>query len=84
MISVDQLDLLTKHAAAEILNRHFRRFDRPLAAKVGIVSGLIVENAICTPCADAGALKSKAHAAMAEEANWIILALQIMFPARCV
>jgi hypothetical protein len=36
VISVDQLDLLAKHAAAKILNRHFRGFDRPLAAKIGI------------------------------------------------
>ena len=38
-------DLLAEHAAAEILDRHFRGFDRPLAAKIGIGSGLVVENA---------------------------------------
>jgi hypothetical protein len=36
-----------------------------------------------TPCADAGALDSKAHAAMAEDANWIIPTLQIMMSSRC-
>jgi hypothetical protein len=45
VISVDQLDLLAKHAAAKIVNRHFRGFDRPLAAKIGIDPGLIVEDA---------------------------------------
>jgi hypothetical protein len=45
VISVDQLDLFAKHAAAKILNRHFRGFDRPLAAKIGIDPGLIVEDA---------------------------------------
>jgi hypothetical protein len=38
-----QLDLLAKHAAAKILNRHFRGFNRPLAAKISVDSGLIVE-----------------------------------------
>ena len=45
VIGADQLDLLAEHAAAEILNRHFRGFDRPLAAKVGVDPGLIVQNA---------------------------------------
>jgi hypothetical protein len=45
VISVDQLDLLAKHAAAKILNRHFRGFNRPLAVKIGIDPGLIVEDA---------------------------------------
>ncbi len=45
VIGGHQLDLLAEHAAAEILNRHFRGFDRPLAAIVGIDPGLIVENA---------------------------------------
>ena len=45
VIGGDQLDLLAEHAAAEILDRHFRRFDRPLAAIVGVDPGLIVQNA---------------------------------------
>ena len=45
VVGVDQLDLLAKHAAAKILNRHFRGFDRPLAVKVGECSGLIGEYA---------------------------------------
>jgi hypothetical protein len=45
VIGGHEVDLLAKHAAARILNRHFRRFDRPFAAKIGIGSGLIVENA---------------------------------------
>ena len=45
VVSVDQLDLLAEHAAAEILDRHFRGFDRPLAVKVGECSGLIGEYA---------------------------------------
>ena len=45
VISVDQLDLLAEHAAAKILNRHFRGFDRPLAAVIGVGSGLVVQDA---------------------------------------
>ena len=45
VVGVDQLDLLAEHAAAEILDRHFRGFDRPLAVKIGVCSGLIGENA---------------------------------------
>ncbi len=45
VIGADQLDLLAKHAAAKILNRHLRGFDRPPAAKIGVDSGLIVEDA---------------------------------------
>jgi hypothetical protein len=45
MIGVDQLDLLAEHAAAEVLDRHLRGFDRPLAVKVGVGSGLVGKNA---------------------------------------
>ena len=45
VIGGHQIDLLAEHAAAKILDRHFRGFDRPLAAIVGVDPGLIVENA---------------------------------------
>jgi hypothetical protein len=45
VVGVDQLDLLTEHAAAKILDRHLRGFDRPLAVKIGECSRLIGENA---------------------------------------
>ena len=79
VISVDQLDLLAKHAAAKILNRHFRGFDRPLAAKIGVNSRLIVEDA------DLDALRRRRRArkqAICGEGggrNWITRTLQIIF-----
>ena len=45
VVGVDQLDLLPEHAAAKILDRHLRGFDRPLAVKIGVGPGLIGENA---------------------------------------
>ena len=45
VIGADQLDLLAEHAAAEILDRHLRRLNRPFAAEIGVDAGLIVEDA---------------------------------------
>ena len=45
VIGGDELDLLAKHLAAEILDRHLGGFDRPFAAVVGIDAGLVVEDA---------------------------------------
>ena len=80
MIGVDQLDLLAKHAAAKILNRHFRGFDRPLAVKIGVGSGLIVENADLDALRRRRRARKHAQAAMAADANWIIRTLQIILP----
>jgi len=43
VVGVNEFDLLA--ATAEILDRHFHGFDRPLAAKIAVGSGLIVEDA---------------------------------------
>jgi hypothetical protein len=45
VVGVDPLDLPAEHAAAEVLDRYFRGFDRPLAVKVGVGSGLVGKNA---------------------------------------
>jgi hypothetical protein len=45
VIGGNQLDLLAERPAAEILNRHFRAFDRSFAAKIRVDPGLVVEDA---------------------------------------
>ena len=45
VVGGDDLDLLSEDGAAEILDRHLRRFDRPFAAVVGIDPGLVVQDA---------------------------------------
>ena len=44
VIGGDQLDLLAQQAAPEILDRHLRGFNRPFPAKIGVNSGLVVQN----------------------------------------
>ena len=45
MICGDDLDRCIQHLATEILCSHLRCFVRPLAAKVRIYTGLVVQNA---------------------------------------
>jgi hypothetical protein len=45
MVGGDDFDLVAEHLAAEILDRHLGRLERPLAAVIGVDAGLIVQNA---------------------------------------
>ncbi|MGY3531085.1 hypothetical protein ACVISU_003853 [Bradyrhizobium sp. USDA 4452] len=45
MVGGDDLDLLSQHLAAEILDRHPRRFERIFAAVIGVDARLVVQDA---------------------------------------
>jgi hypothetical protein len=45
MVGADDLDRRALHLAAEILDRHLGRLDRPFAAEIGIDAGLVIEDA---------------------------------------
>ncbi len=44
MVGINNLDRYAQHLATKILNRHLGGFNRRLATKIGINTGLVVQN----------------------------------------